>query len=156
MTEPCENVTHAIYDRSNGTMLCPDEVNVVGISKGLGKVQLVERCTAAKTKLLGEELITEQIDDGPADDEVLLDLALLSPGCNLAPGRYVHDRDHESGSGGRRTMMCQRGSRSLTSGAKSGSAACAGSSSTHGSAAPPINCSQSKPTCSTWPNRSRR
>src|ERR1700723_2514170 len=62
-----------------------------------------------------------------------LDLPLVCPRCDAVPDCDVVPRDYSSISGGRRTITRQRSSRSDGGGDKSGSAACLGSSSTHGS-----------------------
>lgn len=46
-------------------------------------MQLVERRTAAKPKLLAQEWIAEQLDERPRDDEILLDLPRLGPWGDL-------------------------------------------------------------------------
>jgi hypothetical protein len=43
-------------------------------------VQLVQSRAAAEPELLAQERVREEVDDGAADDQVLLDLPLL--GCS--------------------------------------------------------------------------
>ena len=60
------------------------------------------------TRQLGNPV---QLDDGTADDEILLDLRVEQPGSLRAPGRDVVPRDHASGSTSTLTMSFQPGRR---------------------------------------------
>ena len=92
----------------------------------------IQRRSTAKPQLVAQYRVREDLDQGAADDEILLDLPLVGPGNDIAPGDDVLRRDHSSGSGARRTMMHQRESRSRGSAAKSTSRASCRSSSAQG------------------------
>src|SRR5438046_789615 len=96
-------------------------------------MQLVEGCAATKAQFVAQEGIGEDGDNRPADDKVLLNLSLTWPRHHVIPGGDVILWNHSSISGGRRTIMRQCSSRSDGGGDRSGSPACLGSSSTHGS-----------------------
>ena len=46
----------------------------------------------------GKKPVREHLDQCAADDQVLLDLSIVNPRCNGAPGRNVVSRDHVSAS----------------------------------------------------------
>ena len=70
----------------------------VRVPRGRRQVELVERGTAAEGERPGENRIGEYLDQGPADDEVLLDLEVLVPGRLRPPLGDVVPRDHASAS----------------------------------------------------------
>ena len=59
-------------------------------------MQLVERRSAAKRERSRDRRIREELDQCPANDEILLDLRIVDPGCVLPPLSNVVARDHVS------------------------------------------------------------
>lgn len=59
----------------------------------------IQRRSTVKPQLVAQHRVREDLDQGAACDEILLDLPLVGPGNDIAPGDDILRRDHSSGSG---------------------------------------------------------
>ena len=87
------------------------QIDVLGVSGRRCEVQLVQRGSAAESETVRQLGCAEQLDDGAADDEVLLDLGVERPRRLLPPRGDVIPGDHVSGSTSTLMMSFQLGSR---------------------------------------------
>ena len=93
-----ERVSQGVQHRTCRPGLYLNQIDILGVPRGRRQVELVERGTAAEGERPGENRIREYLDQGPADDEVLLDLEVLVPGRLRPPLGDVVPWDHASAS----------------------------------------------------------
>ena len=74
-------------------------------------MQLVERRSTPKGEAAGQVGNSEELDECPTDDKILLYLRVVRPGRVDTPGRDVVPGDHSSGSMSTFTMSLQVASR---------------------------------------------
>jgi hypothetical protein len=97
-------------DAPDGTGGHLDEVDVLRVAARGIEVELVQGRTAPERGGASQERVREQVDDRPADDQILLDLRVGDPRRLRAPGRDVGALDHASGSTFSFTSTRQRAS----------------------------------------------
>lgn len=76
------------------------EIDVLGITQWLLEQQLVNRRTTAEGDASRQSRRVEQITERTTDNEILLYLAKIWPGCLCAPRLYVGTRNQASTSTG--------------------------------------------------------
>ena len=148
--------TQPIEDRPDRTGRRAHQVDILRVAQRRREVQLVERRSTANSQRVAQHVVREDLDQSTADDEVLLDLSLVGPGNDIAPGYDVLRRDHASTWGTRRTMMRHRRSRRRGSGAMSESRASCRSSSDQGSDPRARSASSIGSASASWPRCSSR
>ncbi|MBA7688813.1 hypothetical protein ES703_97302 [subsurface metagenome] len=100
VTKPrIENVVHPVQQGLERPLRRLHQIDILGITKRLRKVEFVECGAAAKAQLSHQERIIEEFDQRPGDDEILLDLPLFRPRRVLRPSDDVHGGNHSSISG---------------------------------------------------------
>jgi hypothetical protein len=95
---PIKNFAQRFHHRTRRLGPCLDKVHVFGIPRGGFEMKLVERRTAPERKSIAQDRMRENLDDRPADDQILLDLEVLDPGGMCPPLGDVVARDHSSAS----------------------------------------------------------
>ena len=93
-----ERISQGVHHRAGRPGLYLNQIDILGVPRGRRQVELVERGAATEGERPGESGIGEYLDQGPADDQVLLDLEVLGPRRPLPPLGDVVPRDHASGS----------------------------------------------------------
>ncbi len=98
LAEPrIQSVAQRVHHRACRLRLRLDKIDVLRISRRR-QMQLVQRRAAAKGEGIVQNGMREDLDEGAADDEILLDLDVLRPRRTRAPLEDVVARDHRSGS----------------------------------------------------------
>jgi predicted XRE-type DNA-binding protein len=64
-----------IDGRADGLGCLLDEVDILGVAGSRSQVELVKSGPSAESESAGELVVGEDLDEGPADDEILLDRA---------------------------------------------------------------------------------
>jgi hypothetical protein len=72
-----KNVVHPVQQRLQRPVHRLHQIDVLGIAQRLREVKLVEHGAAARAQLFRQELIIDEFDQRPGDDQVLLDLPLF-------------------------------------------------------------------------------
>ena len=113
-----ERPSQSVHQRTGRSGLDLDQIDILGIARGRRQVELVERRASPEGEPLGEHRIGEHLDQGAADNEVLLDLEALAPRRPRPPLGDVVSWDHESVS----TLEFTNSRQSVERGAPSASA----------------------------------
>ena len=96
---PEPRIEHGPYRREGRTDRAPlhlHEIQVLRVARRRRQEQLVERGPASEGHRSRRHLVTEQIDHGPRQDQVLLDLKVRNPGRLRPPLGDEVERDHHS------------------------------------------------------------
>ncbi len=88
-----------------------NQVDVLRVASRRGEIDLVQGGAAAKGQAVRQLGNCKKIDDGAANDEVLLDLSIEQPWCLCSPRGDVIFGNHSSGSTSTLTMSFQPGIR---------------------------------------------
>lgn len=83
--DPAQGLPDALEDGADRLVPQEHEIDVVRVPRGWGKNDLVERSPTAEGGLLLDQGIVVEIDDGSADDEVLLHVGVIGPRGVLTP-----------------------------------------------------------------------
>ena len=108
LAQPGQRVADRVHRLPDGLGACLYQVDVFRVTQGLREEQLVDGRAAAESDLAVQGGCGEQVAQGTADDQVLLDLSQVRPWCMGPPGLDVGQRDHASVSTASLTSSFQR------------------------------------------------
>ena len=94
--EPREGIPNRIDYAANRLGLRLNQVDVFRVSQRLAEQQFVDRGAAAKGQLSLQWRMVEEVADGSADNQVLLNLPKVGPRCARRPLLDICSGDHES------------------------------------------------------------
>ena len=92
--DPRQRIPYGVKDWPERLVDKKDEIDVLGVPRGWREDELVQRSPSAEGQAVSQELHTKELDQSPADYEILLNIVIVRPRRMPAPFRDLSGGDH--------------------------------------------------------------